>query len=76
MFYITLSRGFIYSTEKKQQQLEADRGFHYCQSVTNRKSLEIKLVPGGKVTKAYVATYFCMYSLERHKRLKEINGLF
>lgn len=56
MFYTTLGRVFFYSTEKKQEQPEAHRGFNYQQSVTNGKSLEIKLVPGGKVNMSYVAT--------------------
>lgn len=56
MFFITLSIVFLYSTEKKQEQPEAHSGFHYCQSVINEKSLEIRVVPGGKVNTAYVAT--------------------
>lgn len=56
MFYITLSRVFFYSNEKKQEQPEAHRGFNYWQSVINGKSLEIRLVPGGKLNMAYVVT--------------------
>lgn len=56
VFYITLSRVFFYSTEKKQELPESHGGFHYCWSLINGKSLEIRLVPGRKIHMAYVAS--------------------